>query len=263
MKQTCERKAASIAIWLALSSLPPNAASSSDSFVIFGPALTPEYAGSEDYEAVPMLVTEFNVGKVAFEVEGLTAYSHIETQAAWDVGLTMNLDTGRAEIGAEGAAFRLGEIDPAIDAGPFAAYTWPGNLLSGDSLQLRLAGYANLNGVHHGKFGTVGLTYTFPLHIPWRFEIEAEALYSDSDYLSTYFGPRSDVYGGRDVRVESGFSEVNVTANTTLFLNPRMGIFLRGGVGQYIGDAGESHIVQEKHHYFGGLGLLYRFGDSL
>lgn len=239
-----------------------NSSVASDSFIILGPARVPEYAGSNDYVTVPMLVTEFRMGSAEIEVEGTTAYASAIEGSLFSFGVSASIDSGRDAEVADPQVARLDGVDVAFDLGPYLKMEKSGLLFEPDELQLRVAAYTDVNDAHQGAWGNLVLTYGF-LRVPWRLEIEAETVYANDAHMSTYFGIGSAGTAQSGLAAHAataGVREVSLTANAILFLNPQFGLFTRFGVGRLLGDAADSPIGKNPEQYFAGIGFIYRFG---
>ena len=235
-----------------------------NSFIIVGPALSPEYMGSDSYDVVPMLVSAFDIWDVDFEIEGLTARAGL---LHWDnvtVGVTVDADMGRDSEVDDQAIARMKEIDPAVNGGAFVSYNRADQLLQGDNLELRLAGFTDTSNVHSGAYATLGMAYTLPLFIPWRVEFELETTYANQNYMNTYFGIDESDAGASGVaqfKAGNSFRDITFTTNIAFFFSPQLGLFSRLGVTRLLGDAADSPISSrgDATGYFCGLGVLYRF----
>ena len=233
-------------------------------FVILGPATTPEYMGSEDYSVVPMLVSAFEIKGVAFEIEGLTAQAAL---ADWDgckLGVTADVDLGRDTEVSSTTIAAMDEIDFALNVGGFVSYDLPGQLLDGDNFEFKLAGFGDTTSAHNGAFATLGVVYTLPLYIPWRFEFELETTFGNENYMDTYFGvdeADSKASGLPTFEAGNSFRDITLTTNIAFFFSPTWGLFTRLSVSRLLGDAADSPVtsVGDENQYFAGTGVIYRF----
>ena len=238
---------------------PPN-----DSFIIFGPGSTPEYMGSDDYNIIPMLISNFSINEINFEIEGLTARAAFLDNGGWRFGTAFNVDMGREDDVDNLTVAAMEEIDTALNVGAFFAYEREDFFLADDSIEFRVEAYGDASDVHDGAFTTLGLSYTLPLYIPWRFEFELETTYASTQYMDTYFGvgqADSLASGLVPYAAESAFRDITFSTNIGLFFNPKWGVFTRLSASRLLGDAADSPItdVGDEDQYFIGLGLYYRF----
>lgn len=235
-----------------------------NSFIILGPAATPEYMGSDDYGLVPMLVSAFEIKDVEFEIEGLTVQAALADWNSLKVGLTADVDPGRDSEVDNTMVAAMEEIDIALNLGAFVAYELPSQLLVGDNFEFKLSGYGDATSVHKGAFATLGAVYTLPLYIPWRFEFELETTFANGSYMDTYFGvdeADARASGLPVFKAGSSVRDISLTTNIAFFLSPQWGLFSRLSVGRLLGDAADSPVTStgSATQYFAGIGLLYRF----
>ncbi|TQV72692.1 MipA/OmpV family protein [Exilibacterium tricleocarpae] len=236
----------------------------SDSFIIFGPGSTPEYMGSDDYNIIPMLISSFSIAEVDVEIEGLTARMAFLDRGGWRFGTALNIDMGREDDVDNAVVAAMEEIDTALNVGAFLAYGQEDLFLADDSIEFSVEAYGDGSDVHDGAFTTLGLSYTLPLYIPWRFEFELETTYASTQYMDTYFGVgQADSFASGLVpyAAESSFRDITFSTNIGLFFNPTWGVFTRLSASRLLGDAADSPItdIGDDDQYFIGLGLYYRF----
>lgn len=233
-------------------------------FIIVGPAASPEYMGSDHYGVVPMIVSEFWLGSVDVEVEGLTTRAGLYKHHAWTFGLTAEFDFGRDEDIDNAIVASMTKIDPAVNAGLYAAYERDNFLQNDDSLEFRISGFADGGNTHEGAYTTLGLVYTLPMVIPWRFQFELETTYANRNYMNTYFGINhrdSTLSGLATYEAGSSLRDITFSTNIGLFFNPTYGVFMRLSAAKLLGDATDSPITNagSSEQYFAGLAAYYRF----
>lgn len=229
-----------------------------------GVAAAPDYMGSNDYSAVPLLISEFSLGVVDFQIEGLTAYATLYERGGWSFGISGNLDTGRDDDVDSSVIAVMREIDTAFNLGPFISYGRGNQFLEGDYIEMKLASYLDTADAHDGSFTALGLTYALPIYVPWRFEFELETTYGSDDYMKTYFGVSeadSNVSGLAQYDASSSFRDVTLATNVGFFFSPKWGLFGRLSASRLLGDADDSPVtsVGSEYQYFAGIGVYYRF----
>lgn len=235
-------------------------------FIILGPALTTEYQGSDEYEAVPMLISKARLFEIPIEIEGLTARAELFQHNHWKAGLTTELDFGRDSEVENTAVARMEEIDSALNAGIYLSREVPDLLLNDDALEFRMALFHDLSNAHQGAYGTLSASYELPLILPFKVEFELETTYANEDYMNTYFGvnPTDAAQSGfEDYQASHSFRDISFNTNIGIFTSPNWGGFVRLGVSQLLADAEDSPIVKagDSTQYFVGLGVFYRLGD--
>ncbi|NVK54149.1 MAG: MipA/OmpV family protein [Alteromonadaceae bacterium] len=236
-------------------------------FFIAGPALNPEYRGSEDFTIVPMIVSQYQSEFVNFEIEGLTARAELWQQSAYTIGVTAEFDFGRDSDVESELVKQLKEIDASINGGVYAAWASKDQFLDGDNLAYRIALFTDLTNTHNGLFTTLTATYTLPLAIPWRFEFELETTYASNQYMDTYFSiiPAAETAAELPAfTAGASLRDITFSTNIGFFTSEVWGAFLRLSASRLTGDAKDSPIVNDgtANQYFAGLGIIYRFGGN-
>ncbi len=238
--------------------------SGTNSFIILGPAIAPEYQGSDHYRTVPMIVSRFDIHTTGIEIEGLSAHASFFSGPKWTSGIAAELDMGRDSEVDNTAIAVMEDLDTAFNIGAFLAYEYPDLCFAGDHLEIKLSAYKDASGIHTGSYSTLGLSYAFPIQIPWRLEFELETTFADKNYMQTYFGIHSadaSASGLPEYYPGNGFRDFSFTANTLFFFSPRVGLFSRLSAGKLLGDAADSPITKQgsAKQYFVGFGFFYRF----
>lgn len=246
-------------------------------FMIVGPALAPDYWGSDRYSTVPFLVSQFVLGGYATEIEGLSAkiqlvdYSNKEPdkgagkRPGWTAGLAADLDTGRDVRQRNDPVSELDKISTAVSLGPYLGRESHGLIWPGDALDIRSTLVADVSDAYGGYFSNLAIAYALPLMIPWRFELELETTYADASYMNTYFGVtrnEAERSGLRQFQPGASFRDISFNTNTALFFSRKTGLLMRTGLTRLVGQAADSPITHSGSatQYFIGLGFYYRFG---
>ncbi len=157
------------------------------------------------------------------------------------------------------------EIDSSINFGGYFSHINKNLALDGDELELRVQTTFDASSVHKGSLTTFTSTYTFPLYIPWRFEIELESSFADENYMNSYFGVSQDdanASGLSEFSANSGFIDLTVNANIILFSSPTWGAYTRLSYSHLLNDAEKSPIVKQvgsSQQSQMGFGVFYRF----
>lgn len=235
-------------------------------FIILGPAVSPEYQGSEDYETVPMLVSNFRLLGTQFEIEGLTLRANLFEHNNWKIGVTTEVDFGRDDEVENASVAQMTDINSAINLGAYLSKDIPDLYLEDDNLEIRVALFGDVSNTHQGTYTTLSTTYELPLMLPFKVEFELETTYADENYMNTYFGVNEQdaaLSGFSQYQTNSAFRDVTFNTNIGLFTSPDWGGFLRLGVSKLLADAEDSPIVKagDSTQFFVGLGVFYRLGE--
>jgi outer membrane scaffolding protein for murein synthesis (MipA/OmpV family) len=235
-----------------------------DAFIITGALNKNEFLGSDDTEIVPAIISEFKLLGSNIEVEGLTARVELYSNNNWHTGLTTLFDFGRNDEVSNEAVAAMKEIKQNFNLGAYLSNKHTNVFLNNDELELRIQTTFDASSVHEGSLTTLSSTYTLPLYIPWRFELELETSFANNNYINTYFGiSQADSLASNlpQYSPSAGFIDVTLNANIILFSSPNWGAFTRLSYSRLINDAADSPIVKQgsANQSQLGLGVFYRF----
>ena len=237
----------------------------SDSFIIVGALNKNEYQGSSDYEVVPAIISEFSLLGSNIEIEGLTARAELYSNGQWHFGIASQFDFGRDQEVSNTNVAAMKEIDASINLGGYFSHKNTSLFLQDDELELRVQTTFDASSSHEGSLTTFTSTYTFPLYIPWRFELELESSFADDNYMNSYFGiSQADALVSElpEFSANAGFIDITLNANIILFSSPTWGAYTRLSYSHLLNDAAKSPIVKQvgsaTQSQFG-LGIFYRF----
>ncbi|TDF38234.1 MipA/OmpV family protein [Alteromonadaceae bacterium M269] len=234
------------------------------SFIIVGAALNNEYRGSDDYSVVPFIVSNFSVGSVGVELEGLTFRAQLFDYSNWEFGFTAEYDFGRDEDVDNEVVASLREIDSTINTGAYAFYQDNSVFKQGDEFEFRLSALVDSGDAHEGAYATLGAAYTLPMKSQWRIQFELETTYANDDYIDTYFGidEENSLLSGLPIYdADSSFRDVTLSTSIGYFTKSNWGVFARLSASKLLGDAKDSPIVDigSSNQYLFGIGAYYRF----
>ncbi len=128
-------------------------------FLVLGAAAVPEFEGSDDFRAVPLIVSRFSAFGVDTEIEGLEARFDVLGDPVWRAGPAIGVTlprndsfTNQAQIAA------LDDVDLALELGGFVGFEMP----FGDVPEGRLSGAVVTDaGSENQYFFGVGAFYRF------------------------------------------------------------------------------------------------------
>ncbi|MGB0662475.1 MAG: MipA/OmpV family protein [Pontibacterium sp.] len=235
------------------------------SFIITGPGYTTEFQGSNDYSIVPFIASQFNVGKMRVDIEGLGSRVTLYNTGQWQAGPALALDLGRNEEVENAQIAKLDAVDSAAFLGGFIQKGIDNVVVKGDELTVSTAVYHDVTDTGGGNYTQLSLSYAPPLMLPFRLDFSVDATVADDDYMQTYFGvdtQNSARSGLNAYQASAGLKDISLSTNIGLFVSPKWGAFARLSVTQLQGDAKDSPITKagRAQSYFAGLGLYYRFG---
>ncbi len=244
--------------------LAVDAVANSKGNLIIGAAWIPDYIGSDDYQSVPMVISNFYLAGYKGIFEGTGGRLDLWDHPYLEAGPVLNLSLPRKNIDSR-AVELVSEFDAAIEAGAYLGFAMPYTKLP----EGLLSGYIQVrSAVGNKQEGTQLLSqleYFFAPKFFLRLGFTVTAIAADSEYNNFQFGvspAASERSGLPTFRAGSGARDVAVAAYSVLSLSPRWGIFSRVLASRVLGDARRSPIVSEEgsdEQFFFGLGLFLNF----
>jgi outer membrane scaffolding protein for murein synthesis (MipA/OmpV family) len=237
-------------------------------FIALGPAIAPDYLGSKDYEAVPLLLGNVEVGPTRLELEGFGARLDVSGLVSeggrFDYGPALRYQPGRDDV--DNREVRaLPDVDDSVEIGGFLRFGGPLGLYTADEGFLRLDVLADVADGHGGVIGTISGEYTFrPDPRLGLSGLVSTSLASD-DYADAFFsvsdrGAAASGLGPFDA--DGGVRDVSAAVIATWAFSREWGLVAVGRVTQLVGDAADSPVVDDAGdatQVFGGLALSYAF----
>jgi outer membrane protein len=229
-----------------------------ESVLGLGVAYVPDYEGSQDYEAAPLLQARFNWSNgMYFSLLGNTAKFNLIPSKGWQFGPLVRYRAERSDVD-NARVDAMEDIDAAVEAGAFITYN-PDNFI------LSLSAAQDLADAHDGYVIDLGAGYRFKMQQRSSLTLFAKTTYASEDYMDTYFGvsPADAARSGLSPYVAD--AEFKDAAVGLLMQHNFAGNWGVLGVIRYtklLGDASDSPIVDvEGDDNQGLLGVLvnYRF----
>ncbi len=232
--------------------------------LILGVAWIPDYIGSDDYQPVPMIISNFYLAGYKGIFEGTGGRLDVWDHPYLEAGPVLNLSLPRDDIDSR-AVELVGEFDAAIEAGAYLGFAIPYT----DLPEGLLSGYIQFrSAVGNEQEGTQFLSQLEYFYAPkffLRVGFTVTAIAADSDYNNFQFGvssAASERSGLPAFRAGGGARDVAVAAYSVLSLSPRVGIFTRVLASRVLGDARRSPIVSQEgsdEQFFLGVGMFFNF----
>jgi outer membrane protein len=223
-----------------------------------GVGYAPDYEGSDDYQAVPLLQARFNLSNdMYFSLLGTTARLNLIPSEAWHFGPLLRYRAERNDVDND-RVDAMEKVDAAVEAGAFLSYNLPSWIFS-------VSAAKDVADAHDGLVVDVGAGYRFKFQEQTTMTLFAKTTYADEDYMDTYFGidPADAARSGLPTfEADSEWKDVGGGILVQHNLNRNWGLL---GVVKYtrlLGDASDSPIVDDEGDENQGLlGLIvnYRF----
>ncbi len=176
-----------------------------------GVGMTPDYEGSEDYEAVPIPKVRWDSGDgVYVDLTGLTLTANVLARDDIRVGPVVQVRGERDDVDAD-EVDRMEDIDTAVEIGGFVDFYF-GSWSIGAQAQVDVAD------AHDGWLAEIRGGYDGSIGTSWVYAAGASTTYANSDYMSTYFdvdAADSAASGLTTFDADSGFKDVGVDFSMT------------------------------------------------
>lgn len=232
--------------------------------LILGTASIPDYIGSDDYQLVPLIISNFTLGRAQVVFEGTGARIDIYQDPVLEFGPVLNLSLPRSEVESDRVG-QLGDVDASLEAGVYTGFAIPyGNFPEGE-LNGYISARRSVTGDNDGALLIGLIEYFWAVKYFLRVGVNVSATYADSSYMDTHFGVSDAAAGLSGLPVyeaEAGLRDVSVSAYSILSFSRRWGLFGRVLASRLSGDAADSPLVTDegsREQYFGGLGLFINF----
>lgn len=232
--------------------------------LIVGTASIPDYIGSDDYQLVPLIISNFKLGSAEVVFEGTGARIDIFQDPILEFGPVFNLSLPRSQV-ASSRVDQLDEIDASLEAGIYTGFAVPYGSLTEGELNGYIAARKSVTGNNDGSLLVGLLEYFWAVKYFLRLGINVSATYADSSYMQTHFGvsqSASSLSGLPAFEPEAGLRDVSVSAYSILSFSRRWGLFGRVLASRLTGGAADSPLVTEEgspEQYFGGIGVFINF----
>lgn len=224
-----------------------------------GVGYAPDYEGSNEYEAVPLLQAKVNWQQGYFlSFLGNSLRANVIPSRSWRLGPLLRFRMERDDV-SDDEVDDMRKVDAAMEAGLFGGY-------SGKHWLTTLSVAKDVAAGHHGVVGELGLGYKVPFETRGQLTLFALTTYADSDYMQSYFGvdaADSARSGLNTYSADSGIKDVGAGVAWQYNFNRNWGMLALARYTRLLEDAKDSPVVDEEgeaDQLFGGLVFNYRFG---
>jgi len=150
------------------------------SVVGLGLAFVPDYEGSENYTAVPVINARLNLNNNMYiGFLGNTLRANLVPSQEWNAGPLLRYRPERNNVD-NSHVDAMKKVDAAIEAGGFVSYNLPDWTFS-------LSAAQDISGAHDGFLLDLGGGYRYKLQADTMLTFNAQLTYASSDYMQTYF----------------------------------------------------------------------------
>ncbi|AMK20294.1 MULTISPECIES: MipA/OmpV family protein [Sphingobium] len=234
-------------------------------FIALGPGATPAYDGAKSYQLIPFGIADLRWKGMEFELRGLRARLDLLGDSPVQFGPAINLRFKRnSSSDGDGRVKLLDDVGQAVELGGFVGYRFGGDEKGQGEVAVDLTVLKDVNDGHDGLVATAQLSYAAYRGGRVFVNVDAQANYGDGKYMRSYFGVTAEESlrsGLAAYRPGGGLRDVGAGATLGYRLSRRWGLIARAGANRYLGDAGDSPIVEEgsKVQAIAGLALSFSF----
>lgn len=230
--------------------------------IALGAISVPEFEGSEDKVAAPLLIGRLDLGTYgSLRLTGLSLqYNVLGDRSDWALGPVVSFRAARDAGVKDEVVQRLREVDAAAEFGVFVEYGLRDTLARGD----RVAFGVEAKG---GKGSQLSLTasYQGAKQGAFQFGVDGRATFANDKYMDTYFSIDADNSarsGLEPFTATSGIKSMSLGFTGSYDVTRDWTVMGRLGFSRLLGDAKDSPIVQVRGNpnaVSAGLALGYRF----
>jgi len=261
-------RVSTVAAFVLLIILPSNV----QGFIAIGPAVAPDFEGSEDYKIAPLVVGRVQRQEYYLEIQGTRARANLLPQSFFSMNDSLKLEAGptfgyrfeRSDV----ENVRVGslrDVDAAIELGGFVALQATGVFSERDALIGRVEAVGDVSDAHDGHLVTLRGSYAAPIGQDWRIGFGVDSTYTSDEYADTYFSIDTDNaarsgLGAFDAG--GGFKDIGVDLSLQYSVTERWGVMTILRASRLLGDAADNPIVDGEgsaNQIFGGIAVSHRF----
>ncbi len=234
-------------------------------YVAAGLLMTPDYEGSDDLQAVPLIAARVNYQHYYLETKGLGLRANVSTEPSIEFGPVLSYTMARDNDVKNARVKLMREIDAGASAGAFVRVPFHGVMDKTDELAFEIEATTDISSVSDGTIFAFGPSYSFTPSQDFRLGVSASATYATDDYNQTYFGVDADNAarsGLTAYNAEGGIKDVGLMLNANYALNQSWGLTGIAAYKQIVGDAADSPIVDHEGssgQIMVGAGISYSF----
>lgn len=216
-----------------------------------------EYEGSDDYKGVPVLMFNGNYDSGRyFSMFGTNMKVNLLAGRAFSLGPVLNFRNGREDL-ENPFVDRMKDIDPAVEAGLFAAFRIRNMVFTAEAL-------SDISDTHEGAVFSLTGAYNWKVNSALSITPSISVTYANDDYMQTYFGVDSTNRGTSPLpnyTAEAGAKDAGVSILIDYAPWEKWGVAGIISVKSLLNDAEDSPIVAvgEDSHSFVGVMATYRW----
>lgn len=233
-------------------------------YLAAGALAVPDYEGSEDYQAAPLIGAKLGYDRYYLEIQGLGLRANLSPFSRWEFGPIVGLRSGRDDVEND-RVDALRDIDDTVEVGAFITVSLYELVHPSDELAFGMDVKTGTSSDAKGTTVSFGPTYSFSPLDRLRLGLGLSATFADDDYVDTYFG----IDGADALRSglstydgDGGLKDIGISLRANYQLSDHWGVMGFAGYTQLVGDAADSPIVDDEGSAGQGMigvGIAYRF----
>lgn len=243
---------------LSVLALPSHASADDWKFSLgAGVGAAPDYEGSDDYEAVPIILARAQQGHRYLDLVGTTLRANLIGSPVFSAGPVINYRGERDDVESD-AVDDLDNVDEAIELGAFLGFTYQGMLA-------RISVTQDVNDAHEGMLVELVGGYQARFSPTLALTTTVTGTWADDDYMDTYFGiddGDAAASGLDEFEAEEGFKDVGVGLRLAWGGGTGWGMTGIASYKRLLNDAEDSPVVDDvgdENQLFAGVAVTYGF----
>ena len=224
-----------------------------------GVAALPDYEGSEDYQAVPLLFAraDWQSGRY-IEFMGIRLKANLLASDKWHFGPMARYRGKRDDDVDNDRVSKMSEVDESVEVGVFLKYVI-------SNCYVGIQGAWDVADGHDGFIARLETGYSVSFKEAFRLGITLFTTYANDDYMESYFSVTTENRGTSGLALydaDSGLKDVGATFTLGYAPWDHWGITGILGYTRLLGDAEDSPVVDEEgseNQFMGGVMVTYRF----
>lgn len=226
-----------------------------------GVGVTPDYEGSDDYEAVPIPLAQvvWDTGQYV-ELQGPKLKANLIASETWRLGPMANYRRGRDDVD-DKKVDKLEDVDDAFELGLFG-----GVIVNNWDFALEAA--QDVADGHDGFLLKLRGGYAWRLNPFWILSAGVSTTYADDDYMESYFGideENAARSGLKTFNADSGIKDVAFDLGVAYNFADNWSLRAIGSYTRLVSDAADSPVTDDRgseNQFFGGVMFIYTFGKA-
>ena len=233
-------------------------------YLAAGAVAVPDYEGSKDYQAAPLIAARLGYDSYYLEIQGLELRANLSPLSRWEFGPLVGLRSGRDDVEND-RVDALRDIDNTVEVGAFIKVSLYELVHPSDELAFGMDVKTGTSDDGKGTTVSLGPTYSFSPLERLRLGLGISATFADGDYTDTYFSiDDSDALrsGLSAFDAGGGLKDIGISLDAGYQLTEHWGIMGFVGYTQLVGDAADSPIVDDEGSAGQGMigvGVSFRF----